>query len=112
MIADELRRKPRTIAHYLDEIPDLYAALLGALQRAGDHVRKDAFLRRSQAACPPPALTNELLLDKSEADAEENVARDAYELERTPATCSTLIRRLRKEAALATAVADALEAVA
>ncbi len=111
-VAQELGCQPKTVSHYLHEIGRIAAAIVRGYHRLGDHVAKDAFLREIKAADHgdvPPALTNSLLLDKSEIDAQENVARDAYELERSPGSRDTLIRRLRKEATLATVLADALE---
>lgn len=103
--------QPRTVAHWLDELPALCARIIGGLRQAGEHARAAQFtaaLTKSQTPAPP--LTDALLLDLSEADAQEGTARDAYELSRGPVERDTLTKKLRKEIAVATVTLDALEA--
>jgi hypothetical protein len=107
----ELRCSPRTAQDWFHTSSQRVAAFVR--QCVGDPVALSRLLAPIHAAQRAVALplTDALLLDLSEANAAEHVARDAYELTRGAVERDTEIRKLHKEAALATAVADALTAV-
>jgi hypothetical protein len=105
--------QPKTVAHWLDELPVLCGRLVQHLRLAGAHERADRFeaaIAKAHAETPAPLLTDDLILAKAEADAQDNVALDAYLLTRGAVERDTTIKRLRREATADTMLANALEA--
>lgn len=111
--AKRLGCSPRAAQDWLHTARERVAAFVAEALAQGDHVTVQDQLAPIHHAMGQgrPAYTTDLLLDKAEADADEDVSRTAYLATMGAAERDTEIKRLRKEAALATALADALEAV-
>lgn len=113
VLAPIFGRKPKTISHWLDELPDLCGRIVQRLRHAGEHERAARFrdaITRAESDSPAPALTDTLLMDLSEANAAADVATDAYELTRQAVERDTLAKKLRKNVAVELVAIDALEA--
>lgn len=112
LAAQEIGCQPKTAAHHISEVKFVAAAIVRAYRRTADEAGLEAFLRpiRQAQEGSPREVTDELVLDEQTADSREDEAEVAYLRNPTPATRDTWIRQLRRQAALTSALADALEA--
>lgn len=103
-LAPQLGLAPKSVEHLLRasgprSVSAMCATIIRAFHATGDHERLARFLAPidlAVAEAQPPELTDDLLMDLEESDAQDNPARAAFLMARDAASADTLKRRLVK----------------